>query len=191
MYPQLISKFYVMLMSLIFLYTIMVVLGLQLCWIGHFPPWMFTYFRQHFFCFCFLNVKIFYCDSFLLIFFINHSICLHLKWYTPSQLTLRKPPSHLPSPPSLLLLWRYLLTHQPTPDTLLQHSTMQEHKTSAKPRASPSIDVRWKHPLLHMYLEPWIPSCTLLGWWSSPGSTGWFGQPIFSFLWDCNPQLLL
>jgi hypothetical protein len=36
-------------------------------------------------------------------------------------------------------------------------------------RASPPIAVRQGHPLLHMYLEPWLPPCTLLGWWSSPG----------------------
>ena len=35
-------------------------------------------------------------------------------------------------------------------------------------RASPPIAVRQGHPLLHMYLEPWLPPCTLLGWWSSP-----------------------
>ena len=34
-------------------------------------------------------------------------------------------------------------------------------------RASPPIAVRQGHPLLPVYLEPWIPPCTLLGPWSS------------------------
>ena len=24
------------------------------------------------------------------------------------------------------------------------------------------------HPLLHLQLEPWVPSCVLFGWWVSP-----------------------
>jgi hypothetical protein len=58
-----------------------------------------------------------------------------------------------------------LLTHPPTtPSPLLQHSPRLGHQTSTEPRASPSIDVRQGHPLQHVYLEPWIIPCTLLGW---------------------------
>jgi hypothetical protein len=44
----------------------------------------------------------------------------------------------------------------------------RHHQTSTGPRASPPIAARHGYPLLHMYLEPWIPPGTLLGWWSSP-----------------------
>lgn len=37
------------------------------------------------------------------------------------------------------------------------------HQASPWPRASPSGPVRQGYHLLHMYLEPWIPSGTLLG----------------------------
>jgi hypothetical protein len=30
------------------------------------------------------------------------------------------------------------------------------------------IDARQCNPLLHMWLEPWVPPCILLGWWFSP-----------------------
>jgi len=36
------------------------------------------------------------------------------------------------------------------------------------PRVSPPIDAWQGHPLLHMWLEPWISSCVLFGWWFSP-----------------------
>jgi hypothetical protein len=35
-------------------------------------------------------------------------------------------------------------------------------------RASPPIDDRLGHPLLHMQLEPWVPPCDFFGWWFSP-----------------------
>jgi hypothetical protein len=50
----------------------------------------------------------------------------------------------------------------------LHHLPVLGHQTSTRSSASPSLDVRQSHPLLPMYLEPWIPPCTLLGWWSSP-----------------------
>jgi hypothetical protein len=34
--------------------------------------------------------------------------------------------------------------------------------------ASPPIDDWLGHPLLHIQLEPWVPSCVLFGWWFSP-----------------------
>ena len=36
------------------------------------------------------------------------------------------------------------------------------------PRASPPIDDRLGHPLLHMQLEPHVPPCVFFGWWFSP-----------------------
>ena len=39
------------------------------------------------------------------------------------------------------------------------HSHILGHRTSTRPRASPPIDDRLGHPLLHMQLEPWVPPC--------------------------------
>jgi hypothetical protein len=72
---------------------------------------------------------------------------------------------HLPSP-SLLPIWECSPTHLHYPAPPLQHPPNLEHPTSLGPRASPLVAIRQGHPLLHLYLEPWIPPDTLLGWWS-------------------------
>ena len=69
---------------------------------------------------------------------------------------------------SLLPIWVCLPTHPPSSVPLLQHPPILVHQTATGPWASPPIVVRQGHSLLPMYLEPWIPPCTLLGWWSSP-----------------------
>ena len=33
---------------------------------------------------------------------------------------------------------------------------------------SPPSDDRPRHPLLHIWLEPWVPPCVFFGWWFSP-----------------------
>jgi hypothetical protein len=50
---------------------------------------------------------------------------------------------------------------------------MLGHQVSTGPRASLPIDARQGHPLLHMQLEPWVPSCVLFGWWFSPWELCW------------------
>jgi hypothetical protein len=55
-------------------------------------------------------------------------------------------------------------THPPTAPASLYSKASNLHVT----RASPPIAVRQGHPLLHMYLEPWVSPGTLLGWWSRP-----------------------
>jgi hypothetical protein len=71
-------------------------------------------------------------------------------------------PSHICLLPLPLPLWESSPTY-----SLFQHPPLLGHQTSTGPRASPPIAVREGHPLLYMYLEPWIPPCALLGWWSS------------------------
>jgi hypothetical protein len=85
-------------------------------------------------------------------------------------------PSHLLSHPSALPLWGCSPTHLSAPTTLLWHPPILRHQNSTGPRASPPNDFRQDHPLLHMYLEPWILPCTLVGWWSSPWEI-WVAQP--------------
>ena len=48
------------------------------------------------------------------------------------------------------------------------HSPIVGNWAFTRPMASPLIDVWNGHLLLHMYLEPWVPSCVLFGWWFSP-----------------------
>jgi hypothetical protein len=48
------------------------------------------------------------------------------------------------------------------------HSPILGHRTFLGPRASPSIDDRLGHPLLHMQLEPQVPPCVFFDWWFSP-----------------------
>jgi hypothetical protein len=61
-----------------------------------------------------------------------------------------------------------LLPNPPTPASWPWHSPTRRHRAFTGPRASPPIDVRLGHPLLHIQLEPWVPPCVLFGWWFSP-----------------------
>jgi hypothetical protein len=56
-----------------------------------------------------------------------------------------KPPIYLPPP--------NLLPNPPTPASWPWHSPVLGHMIFARPRASPPIDGRLGHPLLHMQLE--------------------------------------
>jgi hypothetical protein len=57
--------------------------------------------------------------------------------------------------------------HLPSHSQPLQCLYSVRHQTSTGPRPSPPIAVRQGHLMLHMYLESWIPPCTLHSWWSS------------------------
>jgi hypothetical protein len=102
-------------------------------------------------------------------FIINHSIHLHLKWYSNSRipcpstppshdiplsgnLSTTPPPSHLTSalPTSLLPIWECFPTHQQSSAPPLQHPPTLGHQTSLGPRASPPLAVQQS---LHIYLE--------------------------------------
>jgi hypothetical protein len=75
------------------------------------------------------------------------------------------PPITSPLP---LLVWGCSPTHPVTPVSPPWHSPTLRHRALTETRASPPIDVQQGHPLLHMWLEPWVPPCVLLGWWFSP-----------------------
>jgi hypothetical protein len=47
-------------------------------------------------------------------------------------------------------------------------SLLLGHRAFTGPWASPPIDDRVGHPMLHMQLEPWVPPCVAFGWWLSP-----------------------
>jgi hypothetical protein len=101
---------------------------------------------------------------FIYSFFIYHSICLHLKWHPTSWLPLHKHP-HTTS--FLTFVFMQVLPHP----TALSHPTAPAFSYSGASNLHRTIDLPshycQRHPLLHMYLETWILSYTLLGWWSS------------------------
>jgi hypothetical protein len=86
-------------------------------------------------------------------FFIRYFLYLHFKCYSLSWFPLRKPtiPSSLP-----------LLTNTPTPPSWPWHCPTLGHRTFTGPRASPPIDDRLGHPVLHTQWEPWVPPCVLV-----------------------------
>ena len=66
----------------------------------------------------------------------------------------------------------YLLLPPPVPQPTYSHSwswhsPILGHRTFTGPRASPPIDDRLGHPLLHIYLEPQVPPCVFFDWWYS------------------------
>lgn len=111
-------------------------------------------------CVCYINFLFYYFLLIITFYYILNDIPLPSH---PSTTLLFYSTSSSPSN-----LWGYFLFHPPThscPTT--QHPPMLVHQTSIGLRASRFIDARQSHSLLHMSLESWVPSCTLLGWWSS------------------------
>ena len=47
------------------------------------------------------------------------------------------------------------------------HFPILGHRIFPRPRASPPIDGRLGHPLLHMQLETGVPLCFFFNWWFS------------------------
>jgi hypothetical protein len=149
--------------------------------------------------FFFIHYGSFFCDSLFIIFLffsiitINHSICLHLKWYPTSRLPPLLAPPPLP-PPSILPVWECFLTHPHSPAPPLQHPSTLEYQASPGPRVSPSIAAEQGHRLLDMYLGLKIPLSTLLGWWSRLGELGGQANQCCSSngvafpLWDSSPS---
>ena len=70
----------------------------------------------------------------------------------------------IPSPAASMRVF----PHPPTSTSVPWHSFTLGHPAFTGPRASPPIDARQGHPLLHMQLEPWVPPWVLFGWWFSP-----------------------
>jgi hypothetical protein len=99
---------------------------------------------------------------------IGYFLYLHFKCYPLSQSPpIPEPPIPFPLP---LLLWGCPSTHPPSPTS---QSLIPLHwdicQAFIGPRTSAPIDAWQGHPLLHMQLKP----CVFLGWWLSPGSSGW------------------
>ena len=88
-------------------------------------------------------------------FFIGYFLYLHFKCYPLSWFPLQKSAIPFPLP---------LLSNTPTPTSWPWHSPTLGYKARAYtgPRAFPPIDEQQGHPLLHIQLEPRVPTrCTL------------------------------
>jgi hypothetical protein len=70
----------------------------------------------------------------------------------------------IPSPPATMKVCPHPSTH-PCLHTL---ALTLGHQAFMGTRASSPIDDWQGHPLLPIWLEPWVPPCVLLGWWFRP-----------------------
>jgi len=95
------------------------------------------------------------CSS--LIFLTVYFIYLQSKYYPPFQYSLCKP--HIPS----LSPYFYGVALSPTHSQLTSLAFFYTEALSFHR----SIDARRGHPLLHEQVEPWVPACSLFGWWFS------------------------
>ena len=103
-------------------------------------------------------------------YFIGYFICLYVKCYPLCQFPFCKSPN----PSSLpLLLWGCSTTHQLTLISPPWHSPILEYQAFTGPMAFLPIDTWLGCPLLHMHLEPWVPSCIFGLVSRSSGGSGW------------------
>jgi hypothetical protein len=95
--------------------------------------------------------------TFLFLFFlIRYFLYLHFKF--PFLVSPPKIPYPLPPPPDF----------QPTHShSWSWHSLILGLRNFTGPRASPPIDDRLGHPLLHIQLEAQVPPCVFFDWWYS------------------------
>jgi hypothetical protein len=96
--------------------------------------------------------------------FIGYFIYLHFKCYPLSRFFPQAPCPN----PFLLLLWGCTPTYPSTSASLPSHSPILGHWAFIGPRASSPFDAQQDYHLLHMWLEPWVPPCVLLGRWVRP-----------------------
>ena len=66
------------------------------------------------------------------------------------------------------VIWCCSPTHQPIPSSSPWHSPTMRHPAFTGPRASSPIDAWQGHPLLHLWLDPWVTPCVLFAWWFRP-----------------------
>jgi hypothetical protein len=66
-------------------------------------------------------------------------------------------PYPFPSPPATMRVF----PHPPILASLPWHSPTIGHQAFTGPRVSPPIDAQQGHPLLHLWLEAWVPPCVL------------------------------
>ena len=76
--------------------------------------------------------------------------------------------SFLVSPPKIPYPLLFPLAPQPTHShSWSWHSPILGHRAFTGPRASSPIDDQLGHILLHIQLQPQVPSCVFFDWWYS------------------------
>jgi hypothetical protein len=139
----------------------------------------------------FTSWKVFWAPIIQLLFFsfIFSFLCFFLGGgffiYISNVIPFPSPSPETPYSISLpLFLWGCSPTHTPTPGSLPWNSPILGHGAFTGPRASPAIDDPQGYPLLHMWLEPWIPPCVFSVWWFSPWELGVGGGVMVD--WYCS-----
>jgi hypothetical protein len=114
-------------------------------------------------------------DTIFLVFYIYSFLYYYFYWifylFTFQKLFpfLVSPLEINPYPITILLLLRGCFpTHPPNPASTSWHSPILGLQAFTGPRNSLPVKVLQDHSLLHMLLEPWVPSCVHFGWWFSP-----------------------
>jgi hypothetical protein len=79
---------------------------------------------------------------------------------SPFLISLSPETNPIPPPPASMRVCPY----PPTPSFPPLHSPILGHLAFREPRASSPTDAQQGKPLLHIWLEPWVPPCVLLGW---------------------------
>jgi hypothetical protein len=83
--------------------------------------------------------------------------------FSPFQVSPSETPYPIFPPPASMRV----LPHPPTSFYLtLRNFLTLGHQIPSGPRASPPTDVQQGCPLLHKWLEPWVPPSVLFSWWS-------------------------
>jgi hypothetical protein len=96
---------------------------------------------------------------------------------SPFLVSSLESPIHIPPLPASMRVFPPP-THLPIPTSLSWHFPTLGHQAFTGLRTSPFIDARQGHPLLHMWLGPWVIPCVLFGWWFSPWEL-WGGGGIW------------
>jgi hypothetical protein len=109
---------------------------------------------------CFISL-----GFFLMFFFICIFSLFTFQMFSPFQVSPSETPNPIHPPPAFVMALPHPLTHTHLP--ALASPTMG-HQAPSGSRTSPPTDVQQGHSLPHMQPEPWVPSCVLFGWWSSP-----------------------
>jgi hypothetical protein len=105
----------------------------------------------------FLSSFVFFCSNQII--FMRCFCYLHFRFYPLSSFL----PTKLLYPIPLALL-----TNPNIHTSLSWHILPLRHRAFPRTRDSPLIDVLQRHPLLHMWLETWVPPYVLFVWWFSP-----------------------
>lgn len=73
-------------------------------------------------------------------------------------------PSPIPPPTSPCIYEEAPTPHPPSPTSTPWNYHKLGKQTFTEPRAFPPTDAGQCHPLLHMWLESWVPPYVLIGW---------------------------